>query len=654
MHKSLCICETSENTSMIAHYPKHYFTRLALTGCVLVFLSACAGRDHNEITTKIQAVDFDVLIRDGRRSLTKPKILETIQALQSGELERAQTGFNHLLKLDPSNSQLHFLNGLTYHLRAERGDTSLLPLAAIGYQLAIQHDSSNYWASFQLGHIYFNERRYRRAQEAFAYAWLLAPEEQYLTGALAVASYYARDLKTAYQMMKIEKSKGKIYEKTDFLQNAIIIESASGNFDAAQADLEKFRSIEGYGHQSKHIARRMSEWWQLYNQKTELPQKIDFLTSDATDTNNGTSIDGITDSLDGIKNVSDPITDTSKAYDNITRSTDNTKTKDDQNEKPQMTMVDVVIIRSTETKISGKGVNLLSGLTATLAGTSFAFNSARTVNDTGTGNNTRINSFTYAPTLSVAATYSLNIFNDNYDHNEVLARPSLLAIDGKKSEFFTGSVFYVELSGTDTGTVQNVPVGIRLVVTPKFNKDGTVDLSVEAARDFITARSSYANFSNFAQVTKTLITANVNMTFDDTVVIGGLSTKGKGVYRDGVPLLQNIPGIQYLFSREDSQEITKSILILLTPRKARYVYGDGAPKAKTSVTPEKNTPQHNVKEVHTRLNKIEYPSNIDSIFNSLNASSAYNEFRTGDLKIENWTDTGLVKRIQRALEFLYY
>ena len=364
------------------------------------------------------------------------------------------------------------------------------------------------------------------------------------------------------------------------------------------------------------------------------------------------AIDGITDAQDGISDVNDPIADPSN--DNNDQDYTSSSADNENTEQPQMTMVDVVIIRSSETRISGKGVNLLSGLTATLAGTSFAFNSTRTANDPGTGNNTRVNTFTYAPTLSVAATYSLNIFNDNYDQNEVLARPSLLATDGKKSEFFTGSAFYVELSGSDSGNVQTVPVGIRLVVTPKFNKDSTVDLTVEAARDFITPRTQFANFSNFAQVTKTLITANVNMKFDDTVVIGGLSAKGKGVYRDSVPILQNIPGIQYLFSREEAEEVTKSILILLTPRKARYVYGEGVPKTSTPIEPKENTSQQNVKEVNNRLNQLGYLSNIDSVFSKLAVSSAYNEFRTGDLKIENWNDRGLVNRVQRALDFLYY
>ena len=175
----------------------------------------------------------------------------------------------------------------------------------------------------------------------------------------------------------------------------------------------------------------------------------------------------------------------------------------------------MVIIRSEERRATIKGINLLSGLSSTLSGTLFSLNSVRTVNDPGTGANTLVNTFTYNPSLSLSATYSLNIFNDSNDYNEVLARPSLVALDGKKSEFFTGAVFHVEIQGVagSAGSVQDVPVGIKLDITPKFLDNGMVELEVSAARAFIEGRSSQANFNNFAQITKTLVTANVVMKF---------------------------------------------------------------------------------------------------------------------------------------------
>ena len=110
----------------------------------------------------------------------------------------------------------------------------------------------------------------------------------------------------------------------------------------------------------------------------------------------------------------------------------------------------------------------------------------------------------------MAATYALNIFNDNNDnndHNEVLARPSLVAMHGQQSQFLPAR------SGTSKwtawraarGTVQDVPIGIKLSVTPTFLSGGEIQLEVSASRAFIEGRSSEPSFTTFAQTTKTTV-----------------------------------------------------------------------------------------------------------------------------------------------------
>jgi hypothetical protein len=304
-----------------------------------------------------------------------------------------------------------------------------------------------------------------------------------------------------------------------------------------------------------------------------------------------------------------------------------------------------------------KGVNLLNGLTATLGGDTFAFESTRTENDATTGADSRVHTFTYSPTLLLSATYSLNIFNDNNDHNEVLARPSLIALEGKKSEFFTGAVWHVELDGVSggQGTVQDVPIGIRLEVTPTFISDDQVQLEVSAARAFIESRSSAASFANFAQVAKTLVTANVVLNFDDTIVISGLSERETEKLHDGVPLLQDIPGLQYFFSHEDTLDYTKSVLVLLTPRKPRYTYADGSPRVDPKSPADTGTGQPNLTELKGRPDWFRLPPNLDSVFEHLKSYQFFKEFRTGDVTLERWNNpVELENRIKQTIEFLYF
>jgi general secretion pathway protein D len=47
--------------------------------------------------------------------------------------------------------------------------------------------------------------------------------------------------------------------------------------------------------------------------------------------------------------------------------------------------------------------------------------------------------------------------------------------------------------------------------------------------------------------------------------------------------------------------------------------------------------------------------NLSSVFNSVNATNLYREFRTGDVTLEKWDRMNSTKyRLQQALDFLHY
>ncbi len=406
--------------------------------------------------------------------------------------------------------------------------------------------------------------------------------------------------------------------------------------------LERYRKTAPPGglRRADYVARRITDWrgFHARNANLELAQSTsDILGDDNTST-------GLAAPSGGDSSDSDSDSDSSDS-------------SSDAKTPKQMTMVDVVIIRSEERTTTDKGVNLLNGLSAVLGGTTFALSAARTANDAGTGANTLVNSFTYAPTLTASATYALNIANDLYDNNEVLARPSLVALDGKKSEFFTGSVWHIQIAGGagSAGSIQDVPVGIRLEVTPKFIDGGQVQMKVNAARAFIEGNSANPSFTTFAQITKTLVTANVVMKFGDTMIISGLSEKETERLDNGVPFLQDIPVIQYLFSHEDTLNFTKSVLILLTPRKPRYTHADGSAKADRAKPVDVKAKQPNLDELKGRPDWFKPAPNLDAVFQHLKDHRLFKEFRTGDVRLETWNEEfGLGLRIKRAVDFLYF
>src|SRR3546814_14843493 len=89
-----------------------------------------------------------------------------------------------------------------------------------------------------------------------------------------------------------------------------------------------------------------------------------------------------------------------------------------------------------------RGINRLSGLQlqfgdplTPLPALSFGRNSIKNLNDSTLSENTR----TITSLISVpSVTYSLNIANSLSGQSHILARPSLVALSGQASEFFSG------------------------------------------------------------------------------------------------------------------------------------------------------------------------------------------------------------------------
>lgn len=584
-------------------------------------------------------------------------VFQGVEELEEGNLKKANQQFNRALKHDPQNPHLHFLNALTYQLRGSTDDVSHYGTAEAGYLIAMQFDPRNWMAAYQLGQLKFQQQRYREAQNAFAYGLLFAPDNPEMLQALAVASYYEQDIETA--LAAVKKAQKIRRNDPEDLGTAAMVNASLGEFDNAAVFMNQLADLEGKDSVPvRRLSGRIEDWKRFHNRNLQLAQWGEDYSGEEEDTS---GIKNAGAEVLGSKNTSMGFT-ASKNDDSGEFDSDRTPAvptpKANKGAIPKMTLVDVVIIRSEERRSTDKGINLMNGLQLTLTGSLIDYQKNRTDTAAATTTDTETlnNSFKIAlPTAGI--TYNMNIFNDNDDRNEVLARPTLVALDGQPSEFFSGSVFHVELDGVSgsRGTVTDVPVGIKLTVTPQFLDKDTVQIKVDAARAFLEARSSNANFGNFAQVSKTMLSANVVMNFEETLVLSGLSEKDDEFLKDGVPFLQDIPGLQYLFSHEDTLQFTKSVLILITPHKPRYTYQDGTEKVSRENPPDKNVELKNLKELKSRPDWFKPASNLDATFMHLKDRGLFKEFQGGDVKMESWEDSRkLETKIKRTLEFLYY
>ena len=621
-------------------------TPMLLSGCVTDTLLESQA-------TAINGGELAALMKNlPTRGLNGSFVRAGVESLRHGNYLEASSAFNRALKFDPTDANLHFLNALTYHLRAENGDSSQFDFAKAGYDLALRYDPGNYWAAYLQGQIMVREQKFRKAQDAFAYALLNAPDNVAVLSALASASYFAQDIAVATQA--IDRAMELAPDDPEIRYNRALIEAAAQNFDEAENELAVYRQTAGPNKSIRvaRLSKRLNDWRRFHKQKPYL-QKAQYSTNDLFSSDNQSSGFGSSDSFGS----DDTNTYSNETYSSNTNNSTTNSTGQDGAKAPKipkMAMVDVVIIRSEERHATNKGVNLLSGLTATLGGTTFSYNDNRTINSGFA--NSRTKTVTWSPTLSIASSaYALNIFNDNNDRNEILARPTLTALDGERSRFFSGAVWHVELSGVagSEGSLTDVPVGIRLSVTPKFISDDVVKLTVAASRSFIESRSSNAGFSNFSQTTRTTVNASVALKFNETLVLSGLSERETEKLQDGVPLLQDLPGIQYLFSSKSTLDFTKSVVILLTPRNPRYTHADGTDKVEPAT--DKDAEQPHLQKLEGREDWLKPASNLDAVFYHLRDGTFFQEFRQGDLTIERWSEPNRVsKMVVDTLKLLYF
>ncbi len=590
-------------------------------------LGACGSGDHSPSALSDPSIPVAHTI-DPAKITNEPRRLakKGVSALDEEDFEAAEKAFNQALHLDLTNSTLNFLVGLTYHLQGLQGDDKKLALAEEGYKLAIKFDRSNWNAHFQSGLLAMDRRDFALAQQRFAEALIYNAFDQDLLYSMLVASYYSGDVATSSVM--VSRLQGLEPDTPRVLRAVVMTEAARDNTDQALSHLDQLAALDGQETQITPLKQRIADWRLFHHRYNQLAQAETEPESEDTEESEQSS-----DSSDQ-ESASVPI---------------------DEN---GMVITDVVIVRTEENLTTGKGVNLLNGLTLQFggadsedaAGPGFSVLSNRTKT---VGNVLR----TITKAINIPSiTYSLNIANVNDIRNEILARPTLTATNGAKSEFFSGvNIKAATMPSTAGGTGEAVSfedtIGVRLGITPTLLDDGRVKLEVEAERKFLNApSSSYTGFTSKLEATQTTVTATVVMNFGETLILSGLSERETESTSDGVPLLRDIPIVQYLFNRRTSTDFTKSVLLLITPRQPFYTY-------KPNTGKDRNARENSsLNELRARYKYWfqPYPS-IASIFSHMQDNRLYREFRTGDVTMERWeSDSSLKERLKRALGFLYY
>ncbi|HCW66490.1 MAG TPA: hypothetical protein DHR80_04605 [Thalassospira lucentensis] len=567
-------------------------------------------------------------------------VRESINALEAQNMDEASRLINLALKLDITNPDLQFLNGLTYHLMGVQGDASKFELAEQGYKQALKFDPGNLSANYQLGLLYMDQRRYVLAQGYFAAVALHRGDDPAVLYSLASASYYARDPKTAEAALKhLLAVAPETKEQPEVLKAAALSLAAMDDRAGASSFVSAYRKAVLGPETIAYLEDRVQGWQSFYDNDAKVmmaqygndpygPGNNPYGSSDpygaAAPAPYGAAPDPYSQQQGG---YGAPIAQGNSGQQGFADTS--------------MVVVDVVLIGTQEDVRNSRGINLLNGLQLQfgdpLTGTAgFGYGSTRTKDYLNTGLEESTQTITRAISIP-AVTYSLNIANSADANNQVLAKPSLVAQAGQTSEFFSGTeILAAAVSGGngDSVSVQK-EVGVKLAVTPEILPDDMIRLHVVAERTFLTDPSNSVVFEFRLDTTKTNVNSTVTMKFGETLVLGGLSERETSKSADGVPGLMDIPILNLLFSQRVERHFERSVLILMTPR--RPLYARRAQVDRDGMIEEMSDLERDIERLEQRHKDWFTPrATFSEVIEKLQGREFFEEFRNGDVKIQSW------------------
>lgn len=649
-------------------------------------LCACAtpggpGGYTVALATETVPLPADLRARVERsRKITAPQVEIGLRALATGNLELASRSFNLALKVEPENPQLHFLNALAYHLNFAKGTYGDRDLAESGYLVALRLEPGHALASYYLGLLQLQVQRYSEAQHHLVRAVTFLDQDNLAPlQALAIASYYARDLTLA--LWAVNKALQRQPADALTLRSAALVQAAVGRNEDARQSLQRYARLESQESLVKQLQQRVSQWNAFHvdsrnsagagssldrsgttsapvqlaqqgpasNAAPRLPTLINAPQSapsggpvapNWSDCGQPQESSGYVNSYDSNSSgIPGPVQALPSPC--VGRPL------------PRMVLLDAAILRTEDTASTSKGINLLQGLSIALGAT------ASRTRTTGTSAAPWTTVFSQTATVGSNCTsgtgcfisYSLNIANAVDRRNEVLARPSLVALDRHPSTFFSGTQLKVALATQFANVSAELPTGVGLSVTPTFIDDDTLLMAVHVQRSFL--ETGQLDLSKTVQSSKTNATVNVRMKVGETLIISGLNERETSVSTDGVPLLKDLPLVQYLFSRGESANFTRSLLVMLTPR--RPVAGDKVPSSNEIAAGASTDPQVTRLRNKARNELVPPLPNLDTILLDLGDNELARQFQAADLRVEDWQRPPFLERtLRQIVDFLYF
>src|SRR6202165_2973161 len=154
---------------------------------------------------------------------------------------------------------------------------------------------------------------------------------------------------------------------------------------------------------------------------------------------------------------------------------------------------------------------------------------------------------------------------------KVLSNPSLVVINNQVATLQVGDVVPVSTGSATVLTTNNTVVntidyrntGIILRVSPRINVNGNVRLDVEQEISNVSPQTAA---SLTPTVSERKVRSSISVATGQTVLLAGLISEQQKKTRNGIPLLDQIPGLGDGFSAQDNKTTRTELIIFIRPQ----------------------------------------------------------------------------------------
>jgi type IV pilus assembly protein PilQ len=150
---------------------------------------------------------------------------------------------------------------------------------------------------------------------------------------------------------------------------------------------------------------------------------------------------------------------------------------------------------------------------------------------------------------------------------KIISAPRVVTMDGVKATIKQGDeVPYVTPgTGNSPPTVTFKEALLRLDVKPKITEEGKISMEIKATND-VPNYALAATLLGNPPIRKNEIESTVVINDGDSIVIGGITRAEDDLAVSGLPWLQKIPILGWLFKTENITKNKRQLLIFVTPK----------------------------------------------------------------------------------------